>query len=352
MKRIFSILIVCLMALTVLVACGGDTTDTTTDNTTETNTDTVEGDTTEQVTEDDSSGQVAQSGFVFGFASHEAPGDSGFWGTVELGCKDAAASFGAECKSAGSVDPTEQSQIVESYVAEGVDGIIVSLANPEGLEDAVRSAVDAGIPVITINSGVAVWEELGALTHVGQSEFPAGAGAGKRFNEAGLTKVVCVIQEEANIGLEERCDGLESTFEGTVDRFNVSSTGTADVAGTLAAIQDKLTADADVDGILTLNPDIAIAARDAIEAAGVGDRVTLGTFDLSGPVLEAVEAGDILFAIDQQPYLQGFMPVAMLYVYNTNLNVVGGGNPVLTGPGFVTADNAAAVKDLAASGSR
>lgn len=296
--------------------------------------------------------QVMQSGMVFGFASHEAPGDSGFWGIVERGCKDAAASLGAECKSAGSIDPVEQAQIVSDYVAEGVDGIIVSLANPEAMADSVAAAVDAGIPVITMNSGVNNWEELGALTHVGQSEFPAGAGAGKRMDAAGLTKVVCVVHEESNIALEERCDGLESTFSGEVERFNVASTGTGDIAGTSASIQDKLTADESVDGILTLNPDVAIAALDAMKSAGVTDRVTLGTFDLSGPVVEAVQAGEIIFGIDQQPYLQGYLPVTMLHLYNTNLNVVGGGLPVLTGPGFVTPENAEAVAELAAGGTR
>ena len=195
-----------------------------------------------------------------------------------------------------------------------------------------------------------VWEELGALTHVGQSEFPAGAGAGKRFNAIGLTNVICVIHEEANIGLEERCDGLESTFSGTVDRFNVATTGTGDIAGTLAAVQDKLTADSSIDGVLTLNPDVGVAARDAI--AGAGSSAVLATFDLNPGVLDAIEAGDILFAIDQQQYLQGYLPVIMLHLFNTNLNVVGGGLPVLTGPGFVTAENAAAVKDLAANGTR
>lgn len=294
--------------------------------------------------------QVTQSGMVFGLATHEAPGDSSFWGTVERGCQDAAAALGAECKSAGSIDPTEQAQIVETYVAQGVDGILVSLANPDALEDAVGLAVEAGIPVITINSGVNVWEELGALTHVGQSEFPAGAGAGKRFNAIGLTNVICVIHEEANIGLEERCDGLESTFSGTVDRFNVATTGTGDIAGTLAAVQDKLTADSSIDGVLTLNPDVGVAARDAI--AGAGSSAVLATFDLNPGVLDAIEAGDILFAIDQQQYLQGYLPVIMLHLFHTNLNVVGGGLPVLTGPGFVTAENAAAVKDLAANGTR
>lgn len=359
-RKMWLVLAALLLAL-ALVACGGgedvevtggDDGDSVTD--TDSGSDQTADDSGDDQMADDDAGddQVMQSGLVFGFASHEAPGDSGFWGTVELGCKDAAAALGAECRSAGSIDPTEQAQLVETYTAEGVDGIIVSLANPDAMRDSVQAAVAAGIPVITINSGVAVWEDLGALTHVGQSEFPAGAGAGKRFTDAGLSKVICVVHEEANIGLEERCDGLESTFSGEVERFNVASTGTGDIAGTGASIQDKLTADADVDGILTLNPDVAIAARDAIAAAGASDRVTLGTFDLSGPVIEAVEAGEIVFAIDQQPYLQGYLPVVMLSLFNTNLNVVGGGNPVLTGPGFVTPDNAAAVKELAAGGSR
>ncbi len=296
--------------------------------------------------------QVMQSGMVFGFASHEAPGDSGFWGIVEKGCKDAAASLGAECASAGSLDPVEQAQIVSDYVAQGVDGIIVSLANPEAMADSVRAAVDAGIPVITMNSGVNNWEELGALTHVGQSEFPAGAGAGKQFNDAGLTKILCVAHEESNIALEERCDGLESTFSGEVERFNVASTGTGDIAGTGASIQDKLISDDSIDGVLTLNPDVAIAALDAMKSAGVVDSVTLGTFDLSGPVVEAIQGGEIIFGIDQQPYLQGYLPVTMLHLYQTNLNVVGGGLPVLTGPGFVTPANAEAVSALAAGGTR
>ena len=305
-----------------------------------------------ETTSEEPAPQVMQSGLTIGMATHEHPGDSTFWGTVELGAKDASAALGIELKSSGSGDPTEQAQIVDTYVSDGVDGIIVSLANPEAMQDSVKSAIDAGIPVITINSGVAVWKELGALTHVGQSEFPAGAGAGEQFNAIGLKNVICVVHEEANIGLEERCDGLESTFGGEIDRFNVSSTGTGDIAGTLASIQDKLIADDSIDGVLTLNPDVGIAARDAIAAAGVGDRVTLGTFDLSGPVLEAVSAGEILFAIDQQPYLQGYLPVVMLSLFNTNLNVVGGGNPVLTGPGFVTPDTADAVMELAAGGSR
>jgi simple sugar transport system substrate-binding protein len=294
--------------------------------------------------------QVAQSDLVIGLAVHSNPAEDSFWGVVEKGAQDAAAAMGVTLKSGGSGDPAEQAQLVENLISDNANGIIVSLANPDAMKDSVKKAVDAGIPVITINSGVDVYKELGAITHVGQTEFVAGQGAGEQFNAAGATKVLCVIHEEGNIGLEERCDGLTDTFGGEVERFNVATTGTRDIAGTLASIQDKLTADSAIDAILTLNPDVAGAALDAIKAAGGGQQ--LATFDLSPDVLSALEAGEMLFAVDQQQYLQGYLPVVFLTLYNTNLNTVGGGLPVLTGPGIVTADNAAAVKDLAAKGTR
>jgi simple sugar transport system substrate-binding protein len=294
--------------------------------------------------------QVTQAGLVFGMSVHSNPAEDAFWGVVEKGAKDAAATFGVELKSGGNSDPVAQAQLVEDFIGTKVDGIFVSLANPDALKDAVNKAVDAGIPVITINSGLDVYKELGALTHIGQTEFVAGQGAGEQFSAAGAKKALCVIHEEGNIGLEERCDGLQDTFSGEVERFNVATTSVRDVAGTVAAIQNKLIAEADTDAILTLNPVIAMAARDAIKAAGGSQK--LATFDLSPDVLAAIEGGEMLFAVDQQQYLQGYLPVVLLYLYNTNLNTVGGGLPVLTGPGFVNQSNAAAVKDLSAKGTR
>ncbi len=287
---------------------------------------------------------------TFGMAVHSNPAEDAFWAVVEKGAKDAAATYGVTLKSGGSLDPVEQSQLIETYVADKVDGIFVSLANPDALKDAVQKAVDAGIPVITINSGIDVYKELGALTHVGQTETVAGQGAGEKFNAAGAKKVLCVIHEEANIALEQRCDGVTDTFTGEVVRFNVATTGVRDVAGTVASIQNKLIADADIDAVMTLNPVIAMAAHDAIAAAGGSQK--LATFDLSPDVLAALEADEMLFAIDQQQYLQGYLPVVLLYLYKTNLNTVGGGLPVLTGPGFVDKSNAAQVKELSAQGTR
>ena len=302
------------------------------------------------VTEAGEEPQVTQADLVFGMAVHANPAEDAFWAVVEKGAQDAAATYGVELTSGGNSDPVAQAQLVEDFIGANVDGIFVSLANPDALRDAITRATDAGIPVITINSGVDVYKELGALTHIGQTEFVAGQGAGEQFSAAGENKVLCVIHEEGNIGLEQRCDGLADTSGGEVERFNVATTGVRDVAGTVSSIQNKLISDADIDAILTLNPVIATAARDAIAAAG-GSQM-LATFDLSPDVLAAIEAGEMLFAVDQQQYLQGYLPVVLLYLYNTNLNTVGGGLPVLTGPGFVDQSNAAAVKDLSAQGTR
>lgn len=294
--------------------------------------------------------QPAGAGLVIGLAVHSNPAEDSFWGVVEKGAKDAAAAMGVQLKSGGSGNPAEQAQLIETYVADKVDGIIVSLANPDALKDAIKKATSAGIPVITVNSGAGVYKELGALTHVGQTERVAGQGAGEQFNAVGAKKVLCVVHEEANVGLEERCDGIKDTFKGEVERFNVATTGVKDVAGTTASLQDKLTADKGIDAIMGLNTAIAIAARDAAKAAGV--KVNIATFDLSPEVLDAIVAGDLMFAIDQQQYLQGYLPVVFLVLNKKNLNTVGGGLPVLTGPGIVNKSNAAAVKDLSAKGTR
>jgi simple sugar transport system substrate-binding protein len=212
----------------------------------------------------------------------------------------------------------------------------------------VKTAVDAGIPVITLNSGVDSYQDLGAITHVGQSEEIAGEGAGARFKESGATKLLCIIHEQGNLGLNQRCDGAKKGFGGEVENLQVK--GTADISTTLTEIQSKLQSDKSIDAVLALNPDIAVAARDAVK--GAGSEAKLATFDLSGDVVTAIQDGEIEFAVDQQQYLQGYLPVVFLALNKRNLNTVGGGQPVLTGPGYVTKDNAATVAKLAEDGTR
>jgi simple sugar transport system substrate-binding protein len=283
---------------------------------------------------------------TFAVVTHGAAGDA-FWDVVQQGADDAGSDLGVTVDYQSDGDPEAQAQLIDAAVEQDVDGLVVSMANPDALEDSIRAAVDADIPVITINSGSDRSEELGALTHIGQEERIAGEGAGERLAEADVTNVVCVIHEAGNVGLEDRCAGAEETLGGQVEPLQVDGN---DLAEAVATIRDQLTADTSIDGVLTLNPGVAISARDAIAEAG--SDATLATFDLNGDVIEAIEAGEILFAVDQQQYLQGYLPISFLKLYSENLNTVGGGQPVLTGPGFVTEDNAGQVADLADAGTR
>jgi simple sugar transport system substrate-binding protein len=275
-------------------------------------------------------------------------GDS-FWAVAKKGAEDAGKQMGVTVKYSESAnDPQKQAQLIDAAVTEKVDGIAVSAPNPDAIRDSLKKATDAGIPIITLNSGAEDYKDLGAITHVGQTESIAGEGAGQKFKEAGAKKLLCVIHEQSNIGLNQRCDGAKKGFGGAVENLQVK--GVDDIQTTLTEIQSKLQSDKSIDAVLTLNPDIAIAARDAVK--GAGSSAKLATFDLSGDVVKAIQDGEIEFAVDQQQYLQGYLPVVFLTLYKTNANTVGGGQPVLTGPGYVTKDNAGTVAKLAEEGTR
>ncbi len=275
--------------------------------------------------------------------------DGVFWSVVKKGAQDAADALGVEMVwSPSSNDPEKQVQDMQAAVASGSDGIGVSLANPEALGPEVEAAIAAGIPVITLNSGSNQFKELGAITHVGQTEIVAGEGAGERFNALGAGKVLCAQQEQGNIGLEERCQGLEATFNGeVVTQFVGLDAEPETQINTIAA---ALQADSDIDGVLGVGPNVAVRAVEAGNQAGRD--LVIGGFDISNDLIAAIEAGDVDFTVDQQQYLQGYLTVVFLYLNATNLNTVGGGLPVLTGPGFVTTDNVGQVKALVDQGTR
>jgi simple sugar transport system substrate-binding protein len=317
--------------------------------TTEGNDDAADDGTTEGATEeaDSAAGGTETGDLTIAMVTH---GDGGsFWSVAKRGAEDAARDLGVTLNyQESNNDPQQQAQLIETAISQGVDGLAVSAPNPDAIASSVASAVEAGIPVITLNSGVDVFQDFGAITHVGQTERIAGEGAGQRLAEEASGKLLCVVHEQANIGLQERCEGAAEGYGGEVENFQV--TGTGDISTTLSELQVKLESDSSIGTVLSLNPDIAVAARDAISSAGVD--VVLATFDLSGDVVSAIQAGEISFAVDQQQYLQGYLPVVFLTLYNTNSNTVGGGLPVLTGPGFVDESNAADIADLASAGTR
>jgi simple sugar transport system substrate-binding protein len=276
-------------------------------------------------------------------------GDS-FWAVAKRGAEQAGKDLGVTVKYSESAnDPQKQAQLIDAAVTEKVDGLAVSAPNPDAIKGSVQKAVKAGIPVITLNSGADAYQELGAITHVGQTETLAGEAAGKRLAEGGAKKLLCIIHEQGNIGLDQRCSGAKKGFGGG-EVENLQVKGVEDVNTTLTEIKSKLQSDKSIDAVLALNPDIAVAARDAKQ--GASSEAKVATFDLSGDVVKAIKNGEIEFAVDQQQYLQGYLPVVFLSLYKTNANTVGGGQPVLTGPGFVDKANAATVEKLAQEGTR
>ena len=274
----------------------------------------------------------------------------GFWSVAKKGAEKAADDLGVELDyQESNNDPEAQAQMIEAGVDGGCDGISVSAPNPDAIQGAMDKANDAGIPLVTMNSGSASFQDLHAFTHVGQDEFIAGQEAGKKLKELGATKILCPIQEANNIGLQQRCDGAKDTF-GNVENLQLSA-GLADLSKSEAEIQAKLEADPSIDAIFSLNADIATgSAMPAADAAGRD--ITIGTVDLSGDAVQAIADGDMAFAIDQQQYAQGYLPIVLLYLNKIDGLVLGGNKPMYTGPGFVTKDNAEQVQKLAEAGTR
>jgi simple sugar transport system substrate-binding protein len=276
-----------------------------------------------------------------------------YWSVVQNGVNQAAKDMGVqvEYQAPDTFDMVAMSQLIDAAVASQPDGIALSIPDADALGDSIKAGVDAGIPMISLDSGSDVAADLGMLTHVGQTEYEAGVGAGKRMGEAGVTTALCVNQEVGNVALDDRCrgftDGLAESG-GTVELVEVKLNNPTEAQ---ARIEAALSTNPDVNGILALGPTGAAPALEALRGTGQLGAIQLATFDLSPDVLDAIESGDILFAIDSQQYMQGYLPIVLLTLYATNLNTIA--NPVLmTGPGFVTKENAAQVIELAAAGTR
>jgi len=282
----------------------------------------------------------------FAVITHGGKGDA-FWDVVEHGAEDAGKDLGVTVSYFGDGDPAAQAKLIDNAVAQGKTGLVVSMANPDALRDSVEAAVRAGIPVITINSGGDKSKEFGAIAHVGQDETVAGKAAGARLKDEGKKNILCVIHEAANTGLNDRCEGARQGFGGKVTNLQVDVNNTTDAE---SRIRGALQTDPSIDGVLTLNSQVADTAVAAADAAG--SKAVIATFDLNKTVVASIKAGKILFAVDQQQYQQGYLPIVMLKLYRQNGNTLGGGLPVFTGPGFVDKSNADQVGKYTQRGTR
>ncbi len=277
--------------------------------------------------------------------THEVPGDS-FWDLVRKGAETAAKKDNIELRYSNDPEAPNQANLVQTAIDSGVKGIAITLAKPDAMKAAVESANSKGIPVVAFNSGLDAWQAMGVKEYFGQDEYIAGQEAGKRLAADGAKKAICVIQEQGHVGLESRCAGVKNSFPAT-EVLNVNGKDMPSVEATITA---KLQQDKGIDYVLTLGAPFALTAVSSVKNAGSQAKVV--TFDTNAALVDAIKNGDVQWAVDQQPFLQGYLAVDSLWLYLNNGNVLGGGQPTLTGPSFIDKSNIDAVAEYAKAGTR
>lgn len=282
--------------------------------------------------------------------THGAAADP-FWSVAKNGVDQAATDMGVtvEYHAPDTFDMPRMAQLIDAAIASKPDGLVVSIPDADALETTIRAAVDAGIPVMSMNSGSDTFMDLGVLTHVGQTEYEAGLGAGERMSAEGVKTAICVNHEVGNVALDLRCEGFERGL-GEGANVTVLSVGT-DPIEVQNAVLAAFSANPGIEGALAVGPVGGEPTIAALADNGKLGEIQLGFFDLSPTILETIAAGDAAFAIDQQQYLQGYLPVTFLTLY-VQYGLLPGDRIVRTGPGFVTPENAAQVVSLSTQGIR
>jgi len=288
--------------------------------------------------------QVPRGDINIEFIMHENA-NSGFWAVVFNGAQQACDDMGVVCNIDGppTYDPPLHAQLIESAIANEPDALVISLPDVAALGPAIETAVQLGIPVFSVNSGSDDFEALGIIRHVGQTEYEAGLGAGKRFAQLGGTNGICINHQVGNVALDLRCQGFADGFENPVE---VVVTASADPSDVLSAVSSHLENNPDVDTILGAGPQASEPSLQHLEDIGRAGDILLGSFDLSQILLDGIANGTVSFAIDQQQYLQGYLGIVTAVLY-TQTGLLTGNEVVLTGPGFVDASNIDQVRALA-----
>ncbi|WP_262103393.1 substrate-binding domain-containing protein [Arthrobacter sp. Marseille-P9274] len=301
---------------------------------------------TPEAANDGGGGAVASTDRInVALITHAAPGDT-FWDIVRKGAEEASAKDNVELQYLSDPEGGRQAQLVEQAIDQGVDGIAVTLAKPDALAGALKKAEDAGIPVVSLNAGEDRSAELGAITHFGSNEKLAGEAVGDRLASDGYKHPICVIQEQGHVGLENRCAGVKAKVPDT-EVLYVQGTDMTQVESTVTA---KLQATKAADVVIGLGAPFTLTILQAI--SGSGSDAKVASFDMNAELAQKIVDGDILFTVDQQPWLQGYGAVDALWLNKRGGFEIGGGQPVLTGPTIVDQKSAEQVLQFAEQGVR
>jgi simple sugar transport system substrate-binding protein len=279
--------------------------------------------------------------------THQAPGDT-FWDIIRKGAEAASAKDNVSLQYSNDADASKQAQLIQAAIDKKVDGIAVTDPNTPALGDTIKKAIAAGIPVTMFNAGGPDALGLGALGYFGQGEKDAGVAVGKRALSEGAKNILCTNQTQGQQQLVDRCDGVKEGAAGaTVTQIYVNG---VDDSAVTTTIQARLTQDPSIDFVATLS---APSALDAVKSVkGANSSAKIGTFDTNKELVAAIKDGSVQWAVDQQPFMQGYLAVDAIWWYRTNGNTLGGGQPVATGPAFIDKTNIDSVAEFAANGTR
>jgi simple sugar transport system substrate-binding protein len=292
-------------------------------------------------------GSVDTPRMTVAMITHEVPGDS-FWDLIRKGAEAAAKKDNIELRYSNDPEAPNQANLVQSAIDSGVDGIAVTLAKPDAMAPAVKAALAKDIPVVAFNSGFDNFKAMGVQEYFGQDEKLAGIAAGEKLTADGAKNIICVIQEQGQVALESRCAGVKEGFKG--GQFEILNVNSKDMPSVEATITAKLQQDPSIDHVMALGAPIALTAVQSLTNAGSKAKIT--TFDTNAALVDAIKGGQVQWAVDQQPYLQGYLAIDSLWLFKNNKNLIGGGAPTLTGPSFIDQGNIDAIAELAKAGTR
>jgi simple sugar transport system substrate-binding protein len=269
-------------------------------------------------------------------------GDS-FWNVVRKGALDAGEDLGVEVNYQGTqrTDFTEQAKLIEASAASDADGMVVTNHQGSTLNPPIKDAIEGGIPVMLINAGAAEVAKTGALGFVGQDDYQVGEAAGEQLQAAGASNLLCINQLVGDPALDARCEGLAAGFDGKTKVLGVDG---EDPTGVENAVRAALQRDPSIDGFFGLGQTATEPALAGADAAGRAEELRMATADLSPGILRAVEAERLLFAVDQQQYLQGYLGVLSVVQF-----IRYGLDPadfIPSGPALITPETAGEVIEL------
>lgn len=284
--------------------------------------------------------------YTVAMITHGAPGDT-FWDLVRKGAEDAARKNNIELRYSSDPEAPNQANLVQNAIDSRVDGIAVTLPNADAVGPVARKAADKKIPIVALNAGMDAYQKYNISAFFGQEEKVAGTLAGERLARDGARHALCVIHEQGNSSQEARCAGVKQGMGGNVETLYVNG---KDLTSVQSTVQAKLSQDKSIDWVMGLQAPVAMTSAEAVKNAGSAAKVA--TFDTNAQLVDAISSGAIAWAVDQQPYMQGYLAVDSIWLAHRNGSTMGGGRPVYTGPSFVDSSNVEAISEAAKAGLR